>query len=96
MKSPTLHCPYCHTELAFGVQRCVNCAAELEYGVPMFAYVGVVIVSITSGTIITNLLPSSLHWVDVPTMLIVAVGATLLARTIYRDHVEFRLPRFLS
>ncbi|WP_060116429.1 hypothetical protein [Burkholderia ubonensis] len=94
MKPRLIRCPYCHIELAFGVHHCINCSARLEYGVPVLAYAGVVLVSITVGAITANLLPPSLDWAGMAAMLIAGGGATLLVQKLYRDYVEFRRPIF--
>ncbi|WP_155634259.1 hypothetical protein [Burkholderia cepacia] len=94
MKPRLIRCPYCHTELAFGVHHCINCSARLEYGVPDLVYAGVVLVSITVGAITANLLPHSLDWSGMAAMPIAGVAATLLVRRLYRDYVEFRQPNF--
>lgn len=51
-------------------------------------------VSVSVGTIIDRLMPSSLDWIGVPIALLSGIGATLLVRTLYRDYVEFRRPHF--
>ncbi|KWF91967.1 hypothetical protein WL93_13005 [Burkholderia diffusa] len=94
MHSHTIRCPYCHTALTFGVSNCINCSARLEYGIPALAYGGVLMVSVSVGTIIDRLMPSSLDWIGVPIALLSGIGATLLVRTLYRDYVEFRRPHF--
>jgi uncharacterized membrane protein HdeD (DUF308 family) len=85
-----LICPHCRGNVPRGATVCRGCQAEIEYGVPGFAFLIVAIVSAYLGVKVADWLPESLvilAWIAGIACFV--FGGVMLEKA-FGDRVEFK------
>jgi hypothetical protein len=90
MNSHSLHCPFCHTDVACGAKLCPGCHAILQYGVPDAVYGVTVILSVMVGFAAATQLSELSPWAGAGIGLVIFMATCALVRLLYRNRVAFR------
>lgn len=87
--SLVLQCPFCHGEVPYRAIVCRGCHARVEYGVPSWVGVPLLVLSAIIGMQVGS---ATFAWMGWVTFIGAVVGGALLAAHGYRNRVIFRLP----
>ena len=82
-----MKCPFCHASVPHGATVCRGCQAEVEYGPPQAAIIGVLLLAAFAGWFIGSSTHAIAGWI---TLVILAVAGVIGCAKIFKNRVNFK------